>query len=49
MAAISLILALSLGNFIYQGVFAETANWLVAAERSYFQAFAIGLYALMRC
>lgn len=47
MNAVLLAIALAAGNFLYQSVFAETPNWLVAAERSYFQAFAIGFYALM--
>ena len=46
MTALILILSLTAGNFIYQAVgLFEPANWMVAAERSYFQACAILLYA----
>ena len=37
---------LTAGNFFYQSVLAEP-NWMAAAERSFFQFFAILLYAIL--
>ena len=46
MKAIFAILALAVGNFLYQLIQAEP-NWFVAVERSWFQAWAVGFYALI--
>ena len=46
MIALSTILSLTVGNFAYQAMaLFEPTDWLVAAERSFFQAGAILLYA----
>lgn len=46
MTALSTILALTVGNFAYQVMaLFEPTDWAVAAERSFFQASAILLYA----
>lgn len=46
MNALLAIGALSAGNFIYQMFFVADPNWIVAFERSFFQAMAILLYVL---
>jgi hypothetical protein len=45
MKALFLLSGLVAGNFLYQ--YTGDANYLAALERSYFQAVAILLYALM--
>lgn len=41
--AILLMFGLSLGNFLYQWIFADVPNWRGAFDRSFFQAIAVGL------
>lgn len=38
---LAVVTALALGNFAYQALFTDVANWLAAIERSWFQAFAV--------
>lgn len=33
--------SLAAGNFVFQGVFADAPNWMVAIDRSWFQATAL--------
>lgn len=43
--AVTLALTLAASNFFYQAVFASPPNWGEAAERSFFQAVAVAIYA----
>lgn len=44
MKALTVILALTIGNFLYQYFFAAPPNYAVAFERSFFQAVAIAIF-----
>lgn len=46
MSAYVLVLVLAIGNFSFQWLFGDS-DWLTAAERTYFQAFAIAAYVFL--